>query len=42
MDFLLVNRALAPRLRDAQVDTAFRGRERASDHAPAWIEVEIG
>jgi exodeoxyribonuclease-3 len=42
MDFLLVNPALAPRLRDAQVDTAFRGRERASDHAPAWIEVEIG
>ncbi|HWI14221.1 MAG TPA: exodeoxyribonuclease III [Burkholderiales bacterium] len=37
MDFLLVNAKLAPRLREAAVDTAFRGRERASDHAPTWI-----
>ncbi|MGI8894804.1 MAG: exodeoxyribonuclease III [Casimicrobiaceae bacterium] len=37
MDFLLLNAALRPRLREAGVDVAFRGRERASDHAPTWI-----
>ena len=37
MDFLLVSPALASRLKDAGVDSAFRGRERPSDHAPAWI-----
>jgi exodeoxyribonuclease-3 len=37
MDFLLVNAPLAPRLLDANVDRAFRGRERPSDHAPVWI-----
>lgn len=37
MDFLLVNAPLAQRLADAGVDAAFRGREGASDHAPAWI-----
>jgi exodeoxyribonuclease-3 len=39
MDFLLINAALESRLVDAQVDTAFRGRERASDHAPTWITI---
>jgi exodeoxyribonuclease-3 len=39
MDFLLVNPALAARLSSAQVDTEFRGREGASDHAPVWIRV---
>ena len=39
MDFLLVNPALAPRLKAAEVDVAFRGREKASDHAPVWIRV---
>jgi exodeoxyribonuclease-3 len=38
-DFLLVSPALAPRLVDARVDAEFRGREGASDHAPAWIEI---
>src|SRR3954471_18689378 len=33
MDFLLVNPALGPRLASAEVDTEFRGREKASDHA---------
>jgi exodeoxyribonuclease III len=37
MDMLLLNPALLPRLEAAEVDTAFRGREGASDHAPVWI-----
>ncbi len=40
MDFLLISPVLLPRLRAAEVDAAFRGRERASDHAPTWIELE--
>lgn len=40
MDFLLLNPVLSKRLSAAGVDTAFRGREKASDHAPAWITVE--
>jgi exodeoxyribonuclease III len=40
MDFLFVNPALAPRLEAAEVDTEFRGREKASDHAPVWIGVD--
>ena len=39
MDFLLLSPSLASRLKAAQVDTAFRGREGASDHAPTWIIV---
>ncbi len=37
MDFLLISPNLLPRLREATVDAEFRGRERASDHAPTWI-----
>ena len=37
LDHLLVSPALAPRLTAAGVDRAVRGRESASDHAPAWI-----
>ena len=37
MDFLLLNAALAPKLAAAGVDAACRGREKPSDHAPAWI-----
>ena len=37
MDFLLLNPALKLRLKDANVDLAFRGRDRASDHAPTWV-----
>jgi exodeoxyribonuclease-3 len=40
MDFLLVNPALAARLEAAEVDVEFRGREKASDHAPVWIQVQ--
>ncbi|GAA0636705.1 exodeoxyribonuclease III [Brevundimonas lenta] len=37
IDHLLLSPAAAERLTDAGVDKAVRGRERASDHAPAWI-----
>ncbi|HEY0337452.1 MAG TPA: exodeoxyribonuclease III [Burkholderiales bacterium] len=37
MDFLLLNAVVASRLKASGVDTEFRGRERASDHAPTWI-----
>jgi exodeoxyribonuclease-3 len=39
LDHLLLSPALAPRLRRAGVDREVRGREGASDHAPAWIEL---
>jgi exodeoxyribonuclease-3 len=39
IDHLLLSPGLAPRLKSAGVDRAFRGRERASDHAPVWIEL---
>jgi exodeoxyribonuclease-3 len=37
IDHLLLNRKLAPRLRQAGVDRWVRGLERASDHAPTWV-----
>jgi len=40
IDHLLLSPAAAARLTDAGVDKAVRGRERASDHAPAWIELD--
>ncbi len=39
IDHLLLSPALADRLIDAGVDKAYRGRERASDHAPTWVEL---
>ena len=39
IDHLLLNDAAAARLADAGVDREVRGREHASDHAPAWIEL---
>ncbi|WP_395671755.1 exodeoxyribonuclease III [Phenylobacterium sp.] len=39
IDHLLLSPSLAPRLAAAGVDREFRGRERASDHAPVWIEL---
>jgi exodeoxyribonuclease III len=41
IDHLLLNRALAPKLRDAGVDAWVRDRPQASDHAPTWIDVEL-
>ena len=37
MDFVLLSPSLAPRLKGAGVDAAHRGREKPSDHAPAWV-----
>ncbi len=36
IDHLLLSPAMADRLVDAQVDKDYRGREKASDHAPTW------
>jgi exodeoxyribonuclease III len=40
MDFLLLNPALVPRLKAFGVDAEYRGREKPSDHAPTWIELD--
>ncbi|HAD83986.1 MAG TPA: exodeoxyribonuclease III [Brevundimonas sp.] len=40
IDHLLLSPALAPRLADAGVDRHVRGWDKASDHAPVWIELE--
>ena len=40
MDFLLVSPALRERLVATGVDAEHRGREKASDHAPVWMEVQ--
>ncbi len=39
IDHLLLDPTLADRLVDAGVDKEHRGRERASDHAPVWVEL---
>jgi len=39
IDHLLLNPGLAGRLKAAGVDSHVRGWEKASDHAPAWIEL---
>ncbi|HVE53307.1 MAG TPA: exodeoxyribonuclease III [Ramlibacter sp.] len=39
MDFLLLSPVLVPRLLEAEVDAGHRGREKPSDHAPAWIRL---
>lgn len=39
IDHLLLNPALAPRLKKAGVDREVRGWEKTSDHAPTWIEL---
>jgi exodeoxyribonuclease-3 len=38
IDHLLLSPTIAERLVAAEVDREVRGRERASDHAPVWIE----
>lgn len=40
MDFLLLNPGLATRLVRTGVDREHRGREKPSDHAPVWVELE--
>lgn len=39
IDHLLLSPVAADRLRASGVDKAHRGREKASDHAPTWIEL---
>jgi exodeoxyribonuclease-3 len=40
IDHLLLNRPAAKRLKAAGVDRSVRGLPKASDHAPAWIELK--
>ena len=40
IDHLLLNADAAARLRQAGVDRAVRGREKPSDHAPAWVVLD--
>ena len=40
IDHLLLSPQAADRLLDAGVDKTYRGREKASDHAPTWVELE--
>jgi exodeoxyribonuclease III len=39
IDHLLLSPSIADRLVAAEVDREVRGREKASDHAPAWVEL---
>lgn len=39
LDHFLLSPSLVPRLTLAEVDRALRGWEKASDHAPVWIEL---
>ena len=41
IDHLLLSPALTSRLRAAGVDREVRAREKASDHAPVWIELAL-
>jgi exodeoxyribonuclease-3 len=40
MDFLLLSPDLVSRLKAAEVDVEFRGREKPSDHAAAWVTLD--
>ena len=40
IDHLLLSPDLAPHLKAAEVDRDVRGREKPSDHAPVWIELD--
>jgi exodeoxyribonuclease-3 len=40
IDHLLLSTPLAARLRSAGVDSYVRAREKASDHAPVWVELQ--
>ena len=39
LDFLLVNETLGARVLNAGVDREYRGREKPSDHTPAWVKL---
>lgn len=40
LDHFLLSPDLVPKLKGGGVDKAMRGKEHASDHAPAWIELK--
>lgn len=40
IDHLLLNASAASRLKSAGVDKAVRGRDKPSDHAPAWVVLD--
>jgi exodeoxyribonuclease-3 len=42
IDHLLLSPSLSPRLTGAGVDREVRGWEKASDHAPTWVEIASG
>jgi exodeoxyribonuclease-3 len=41
IDHLLLSPKLSPKLKAAGVDRNPRGWEKTSDHAPAWVEIEV-
>ncbi len=41
LDYLLLSPDLSTRLLAAGVDKSIRGRDGASDHAPAWVELDV-
>jgi exodeoxyribonuclease-3 len=41
IDHLLLSPSLKPKLKAAGVDRDVRGREKPSDHAPTWIELDL-
>jgi exodeoxyribonuclease-3 len=41
IDHLLLSPALAGKLKAAEVDRHVRGREKPSDHAPTWVELDL-
>nr|WP_315250068.1 exodeoxyribonuclease III [uncultured Duganella sp.] len=41
IDHLLLSPSLTPALNKAEVDRTVRGREKPSDHAPVWVELDI-
>jgi exodeoxyribonuclease-3 len=41
IDHALLSPSLSPKLKAAGVDRTPRGWEKSSDHAPAWVEIEI-
>jgi len=42
IDHLLLSPTLQPALKDAGVDKFVRGWEKPSDHAPTWVELDLG
>jgi exodeoxyribonuclease-3 len=39
LDFLLLSEPLKARVNDVGVDAEHRGRDKPSDHAPAWVSL---